>query len=135
MRHARAPLLHGTVDDRDAQAPAPPLTLAAALGLLATAAAARDLRIGLAAEAASIDPHFHKRIDEKAAIRSIAKTFPRLAKRLDQVAVTLSGGEQQMLATPARRSPGRRRSCSAEDGAETVLGYAAKAGPPRSAGA
>ncbi|WP_375465467.1 ABC transporter substrate-binding protein [uncultured Methylobacterium sp.] len=35
------------------------LPIAAALGLLATAAAARDLRIGLAAEATSIDPHFH----------------------------------------------------------------------------
>src|SRR5882757_338515 len=31
-------------------------------------------------------------------IESIAKIFPRLAERLDQEAVTMSGGEQQMLA-------------------------------------
>lgn len=37
-------------------------------------------------------------IKEGAAIAEIAETFPRLAERLDQVAVTMSGGEQQMLA-------------------------------------
>ncbi|MGH1574198.1 ABC transporter ATP-binding protein [Methylobacterium sp. P31] len=35
---------------------------------------------------------------EKTAIGEIAETFPRLAERLDQSAVTMSGGEQQMLA-------------------------------------
>ncbi|GAB4066852.1 ABC transporter ATP-binding protein [Ancylobacter sonchi] len=38
------------------------------------------------------------RIDERAAIDEIARTFPRLKERLDQQGVTLSGGEQQMLA-------------------------------------
>lgn len=37
-------------------------------------------------------------IKEGAAIAEIAETFPRLAERLDQIAVTMSGGEQQMLA-------------------------------------
>ena len=37
-------------------------------------------------------------IKEGPAIAEIAETFPRLAERLDQVAVTLSGGEQKMLA-------------------------------------
>ncbi|ACL57013.1 ABC transporter ATP-binding protein [Methylobacterium nodulans] len=37
-------------------------------------------------------------IKEEAAIAEIAETFPRLAERLDQTAVTMSGGEQQMLA-------------------------------------
>jgi branched-chain amino acid transport system ATP-binding protein len=35
---------------------------------------------------------------EKELIERIAQIFPRLAERLDQTAVTLSGGEQQMLA-------------------------------------
>ncbi|WFU76951.1 ABC transporter ATP-binding protein [Bradyrhizobium sp. CB2312] len=37
-------------------------------------------------------------IDERAAIDEIAETFPRLKERLEQEGVTLSGGEQQMLA-------------------------------------
>src|SRR5216684_5850817 len=36
--------------------------------------------------------------DERAIIDRIAETFPRLKQRLSQEAVTLSGGEQQMLA-------------------------------------
>ena len=39
-----------------------------------------------------------KSIRESAAIDEIAETFPRLRERLRQIAVTLSGGEQQMLA-------------------------------------
>jgi len=35
---------------------------------------------------------------EKMLIDEIAETFPRLKERLSQIAVTLSGGEQQMLA-------------------------------------
>ena len=35
---------------------------------------------------------------EESLIEDIAKIFPRLAERLDQEAVTMSGGEQQMLA-------------------------------------
>jgi branched-chain amino acid transport system ATP-binding protein len=37
-------------------------------------------------------------IKESAAIDEIAVTFPRLRERLDQLALTMSGGEQQMLA-------------------------------------
>ncbi|HRF08272.1 MAG TPA: ABC transporter ATP-binding protein, partial [Xanthobacteraceae bacterium] len=36
--------------------------------------------------------------DEEQAIAEIAETFPRLKERLDQQGVTMSGGEQQMLA-------------------------------------
>jgi len=39
-----------------------------------------------------------KSIREGAAIDEIAETFPRLKERLGQIAVTMSGGEQQMLA-------------------------------------
>ena len=39
-----------------------------------------------------------KTIREATAIDAIAETFPRLRERLDQSAVTMSGGEQQMLA-------------------------------------
>lgn len=39
-----------------------------------------------------------KTIREGSAIDEIAETFPRLRERLGQTAVTLSGGEQQMLA-------------------------------------
>jgi branched-chain amino acid transport system ATP-binding protein len=37
-------------------------------------------------------------IDERRAIDEIAESFPRLKERLDQQGVTMSGGEQQMLA-------------------------------------
>ena len=37
-------------------------------------------------------------INEKDAIEEIAESFPRLKERLDQEGVTMSGGEQQMLA-------------------------------------
>jgi branched-chain amino acid transport system ATP-binding protein len=36
--------------------------------------------------------------EEAARIQQIAEIFPRLAERLDQEAITMSGGEQQMLA-------------------------------------
>ncbi|MBR0859873.1 ABC transporter ATP-binding protein [Bradyrhizobium liaoningense] len=49
-----------------------------------------NLRLGLVAAGSDID--------ERAAIDEIAETFPRLKERLDQEGVTLSGGEQQMLA-------------------------------------
>jgi len=49
-----------------------------------------NLRLGLVASAS--------RGDERAIIDMIAETFPRLKQRLTQEAVTLSGGEQQMLA-------------------------------------
>jgi branched-chain amino acid transport system ATP-binding protein len=49
-----------------------------------------NLQLGLVASAAGID--------EQAAIEEIAESFPRLKERLDQQGVTMSGGEQQMLA-------------------------------------
>ena len=49
-----------------------------------------NLRLGLVASA--------DRKKEAALITEIAEIFPRLAERLDQEAVTMSGGEQQMLA-------------------------------------
>jgi branched-chain amino acid transport system ATP-binding protein len=49
-----------------------------------------NLRLGLVASP--------DRKKETALIAEIAEIFPRLAERLDQEAVTMSGGEQQMLA-------------------------------------
>jgi branched-chain amino acid transport system ATP-binding protein len=49
-----------------------------------------NLRLGLLAS--------KERKREVQLIDNIAKVFPRLAERLDQEAVTMSGGEQQMLA-------------------------------------
>jgi branched-chain amino acid transport system ATP-binding protein len=49
-----------------------------------------NLRLGLVASPA--------KKQETELIDGIAKIFPRLAERLDQEAVTMSGGEQQMLA-------------------------------------
>ncbi|BDB30312.1 MULTISPECIES: ABC transporter ATP-binding protein [Cupriavidus] len=49
-----------------------------------------NIRLGLLAS-----PH---RTRESDVIDEIAETFPRLKERLDQQAVTMSGGEQQMLA-------------------------------------
>jgi branched-chain amino acid transport system ATP-binding protein len=49
-----------------------------------------NLRLGLVAS-----PEKKREVE---LIEGIAKIFPRLAERLDQEAVTMSGGEQQMLA-------------------------------------
>jgi branched-chain amino acid transport system ATP-binding protein len=49
-----------------------------------------NLRLGLVASP--------KKKREAELIEEIARIFPRLAERLDQEAVTMSGGEQQMLA-------------------------------------
>jgi branched-chain amino acid transport system ATP-binding protein len=49
-----------------------------------------NLRLGIVASA--------RPADEKHVIERIADTFPRLKERLGQEAVTMSGGEQQMLA-------------------------------------
>jgi branched-chain amino acid transport system ATP-binding protein len=49
-----------------------------------------NLRLGLVASPS--------KAKEVALIEEIAEIFPRLAERLDQDAVTMSGGEQQMLA-------------------------------------
>ncbi len=49
-----------------------------------------NLQLGLVATDGSID--------ERRAIDEIAESFPRLKERLDQQGVTMSGGQQQMLA-------------------------------------
>ncbi len=49
-----------------------------------------NLQLGLVATDGSID--------ERRAIDEIAESFPRLKERLDQQGITMSGGEQQMLA-------------------------------------
>jgi branched-chain amino acid transport system ATP-binding protein len=49
-----------------------------------------NLRLGLLASRASPD--------ESEALQEATRTFPRLSERLNQEGVTLSGGEQQMLA-------------------------------------
>lgn len=49
-----------------------------------------NLQLGLVAHGGAID--------ERKAIDEIAESFPRLKERLGQEAVTMSGGEQQMLA-------------------------------------
>ena len=49
-----------------------------------------NLQLGLVASSG--------KIDEREAIEEIAASFPRLKERLDQEGVTMSGGEQQMLA-------------------------------------
>jgi branched-chain amino acid transport system ATP-binding protein len=49
-----------------------------------------NIRLGIVAS--------DKRAREKDIIEQIAETFPRLKERLPQIAVTMSGGEQQMLA-------------------------------------
>jgi branched-chain amino acid transport system ATP-binding protein len=49
-----------------------------------------NLRLGLVAS--------REKANEAALIEKIAQIFPRLAERLEQTAVTMSGGEQQMLA-------------------------------------
>jgi branched-chain amino acid transport system ATP-binding protein len=49
-----------------------------------------NLRLGLIASP--------NKAHENALIARTAETFPRLAERLDQTAITMSGGEQQMLA-------------------------------------
>jgi len=49
-----------------------------------------NLQLGLVASDAGIN--------ERVAIDEIAESFPRLKERLNQEAVTMSGGEQQMLA-------------------------------------
>jgi len=59
-------------------------------------------------------------IDEAAAIERIAETFPRLKERLDQIAETMSGGEQQMLAI-ARASVSEPKMIMLDEPSEGIM--------------
>ncbi|MGP9812687.1 ABC transporter ATP-binding protein [Rhodopseudomonas sp. NSM] len=71
-----------------------------------------NLRLGLL----QADPE----IKEAVAIDQIAETFPRLKERLDQIAVTMSGGEQQMLAI-ARAMIGRPKMILLDEPSEGIM--------------
>ena len=71
-----------------------------------------NLRLGLLA--AKVKRRESEVIDEVAAI------FPRLAERLDQVAVTMSGGEQQMLAI-ARATVSRPKLVMLDEPSEGIM--------------
>jgi branched-chain amino acid transport system ATP-binding protein len=57
---------------------------------------------------------------ERDAIDEVAAVFPRLAERLDQVAVTMSGGEQQMLAI-ARATVSRPKLIMLDEPSEGIM--------------
>ncbi|ALA17714.1 MULTISPECIES: ABC transporter ATP-binding protein [unclassified Chelatococcus] len=59
-------------------------------------------------------------IDERQAIDEIARSFPRLKERLDQQGVTMSGGEQQMLAI-ARAMIARPRMILLDEPSEGIM--------------
>jgi branched-chain amino acid transport system ATP-binding protein len=71
-----------------------------------------NLQLGLVAD--------RKRIDEAAAIDEIARSFPRLTERLHQEGVTMSGGEQQMLAI-ARAMIARPRMILLDEPSEGIM--------------
>ena len=57
---------------------------------------------------------------EREVIDEVATIFPRLAERLDQVAVTMSGGEQQMLAI-ARAMVSRPKLVMLDEPSEGIM--------------
>ena len=57
---------------------------------------------------------------EREVIDEVATIFPRLAERLDQVAVTMSGGEQQMLAI-ARATVSRPKLIMLDEPSEGIM--------------
>jgi branched-chain amino acid transport system ATP-binding protein len=59
-------------------------------------------------------------IDERRAIDEIAESFPRLKERLDQQGITMSGGEQQMLAI-ARAMIGKPRMILLDEPSEGIM--------------
>ena len=71
-----------------------------------------NLRLGLLAA--------HHSDREQDVIDEIAKTFPRLAERLDQDAITMSGGEQQMLAI-ARAMVSRPKLIMLDEPSEGIM--------------
>ena len=71
-----------------------------------------NLRLGLLAT--------RPRRREREVIEEVARVFPRLAERLDQVAVTMSGGEQQMLAI-ARAMVSRPKLIMLDEPSEGIM--------------
>lgn len=71
-----------------------------------------NLRLGLIAG--------RERRSEKERIDTIAKTFPRLAERMDQEGTSMSGGEQQMLAI-ARAMMSRPRMILLDEPSEGIM--------------
>jgi branched-chain amino acid transport system ATP-binding protein len=71
-----------------------------------------NLRLGLLAAT-------HRR-GEREVLDEIAAIFPRLAERLDQMAVTMSGGEQQMLAI-ARAMVSRPKLIMLDEPSEGIM--------------
>ena len=71
-----------------------------------------NLRLGLLAAT--------PRRPEREAIEEVAAIFPRLAERLEQVAVTMSGGEQQMLAI-ARAMVSRPKLIMLDEPSEGIM--------------
>jgi len=57
---------------------------------------------------------------EREVIDEVAEIFPRLAERLDQMAVTMSGGEQQMLAI-ARATVSRPKLIMLDEPSEGIM--------------
>ena len=57
---------------------------------------------------------------ESELIEEIAETFPRLKERLDQMAITMSGGEQQMLAI-ARAMASRPKMVLLDEPSEGIM--------------
>ncbi|OYU92241.1 MAG: ABC transporter ATP-binding protein [Bradyrhizobiaceae bacterium PARB1] len=71
-----------------------------------------NLQLGLVAS--------NGKIDEREAIEEIAESFPRLKERLDQEGVTMSGGEQQMLAI-ARATIARPKMILLDEPSEGIM--------------
>ncbi len=71
-----------------------------------------NLRLGLIAG--------RERNTERARIEEIARTFPRLAERMDQEGTSMSGGEQQMLAI-ARAMMARPRMILLDEPSEGIM--------------